>query len=147
VPSDLALKTMNAVHRVLIRFTAGRKGWTFSNMPVIALTTIGRKSGLPREVMLTSPLQEDGSYVVVASRGGDDRPPVWLLNLTSNPAVEARVAGGPKQHMRARVATPDERSRLWPRVVADHAMYSGYQTKTDRVLALVLLTPSDLAAR
>jgi deazaflavin-dependent oxidoreductase (nitroreductase family) len=110
-------------------------------MPVLELTTTGRKSGQPRSVMLTSPLQEGSTLVIVASRGGDDQHPAWFLNLRDNPDVEVAFKGGPKQPMRARVATPEERARLWPLVTADHKNYAGYQTKTQREIPLVLLEP------
>jgi deazaflavin-dependent oxidoreductase (nitroreductase family) len=139
MPSDLAFKTMNAFHRSLIKISGGRAGWTASNMPVLELTTTGRKTGRPRSVMLTSPVQEGMALVVVASRGGDDKPPAWFLNLQDNPEVGATLQGSPRQRMRARVATPEERIRLWPRVVADHKNYAEYQTKTTREIALVLL--------
>ena len=141
MPSDFALKTMNAVHRSLLKISGQRVGWNVSNMPVLELTTTGRKSGQPRTVMLTSPVQEGTTLVVVASRGGDDRPPAWLLNLQDNPDVEVALKGNGKQPMRARVATPEERRRLWPRVTADHKNYAGYQTKTTREIPLVLLEP------
>ena len=51
MPSDFALKTMNAVHRGLIKLTGGKVGWQVA-MPVLELTTIGRKSGQPRSVLL-----------------------------------------------------------------------------------------------
>jgi deazaflavin-dependent oxidoreductase (nitroreductase family) len=111
-------------------------------MPVLELTTTGRKTGLSRSVMLTSPLHDGATLVVVASRGGDDKPPAWLLNLRDNPEVEVALQGNPRQRMRARVATPEERRRLWPNVVADHKNYAEYQTKTDREIALVLLEPT-----
>lgn len=110
-------------------------------MPVLELTTTGRKSGQKRSVMLTSPLQEGSTIVIVASRGGDDHHPAWLLNLRDNPDVEVAFKGGPKQQMQARVATPEERARLWPLVTADHKNYANYQTKTDREIPLVLLEP------
>jgi deazaflavin-dependent oxidoreductase (nitroreductase family) len=139
MPSDFSFKVMNAVHRGVLRLTGGRKGWTTWNMPVIELTTTGRKSGLERSTMLTSPLQEGTTLVVVASRGGDDRPPAWFLNLQADPEVGVSLQGEPRRPMRARVADADERARLWPRVVADHANYAGYQTRTTREIPLVLL--------
>jgi deazaflavin-dependent oxidoreductase (nitroreductase family) len=139
MPSDFSFKVMNAVHRGVLRLTGGRKGWTTWNMPVIELTTTGRKSGLERSTMLTSPLQEGTTLVVVASRGGDDNPPAWFLNLQANPEVEVSLRGQPRRPMRARVADADERARLWPQVVADHANYAGYQTRTTREIPLVLL--------
>src|SRR5580698_9554703 len=132
MPTDFQLKTMNAVHRTLLTLTGGHFGWKFYGMPVVELTTTGRKSGQPRTVMLTSPVQEGGAYVIVASRGGDDQPPAWFLNLRDHPEVTVAIGGKPKQAMRARIATPDERGALWPRVTAAYKGYAGYQTKTER---------------
>lgn len=142
MPHDSVLKFGNAVHRGLLKLSGGRVGWNLSNMPVLELTTTGRKSGQPRTVMLTSPLQEGDTLVVVASRGGDDKSPAWFLNLRDNPDVEVALAGKPKQRMRAHVATAEERSRLWPLVTAEHKRYAGYQTKTSREIPLVLLAPA-----
>src|SRR5262245_51335762 len=108
MPSDFTLKTMNALHRGVLKLSLGHLGWKAGSMPVVELTTTGRKSGKPRTVLLTSPLQEGDATVVVASRGGDDQHPAWFLNLRDNPDVEAAVGGKAKQHMRARVATPQE---------------------------------------
>jgi deazaflavin-dependent oxidoreductase (nitroreductase family) len=141
MPSDLTFKVMNAVHRTVLKVTGGRQGWTVSNMPALELTTTGRRSGQPRTVMLTSPVQDGSSLVVVASRGGDDNAPSWYLNLCANPAVEVSLQGGPTVRMHARVASADERARLWPLVIADHSNYAGYQTKTQREIPLVLLDP------
>ena len=142
MPSDAGFKTMNLLHRLLLKFSGGRAGWTAMDMPVLELTTTGRKSGQPRSVMLTSPLQEGSVLVVVASRGGDDQAPAWLLNLQQNPDVGVSLQGQPAQRMNARVASPVERERLWPLVVADHQNYAGYQTKTSREIPLVLLEPA-----
>ena len=97
MPSDFQLKMMNAVHHGLLTISGGRIGWNVAKMPVVELTTTGRKSGQPRTVMLTSPLQEGTTVVVVASRGGDDRHPAWFLNLRDHPDVQVAMKGGPKQ--------------------------------------------------
>ena len=141
MPSDFQLKTANSIHRGLVKITGGRIGWHLAKMPVIELTTIGRKSGQPRTVMLTSPLQEGSAMVVVASRGGDPQNPAWFLNLRDNPAVEVAMNGKPKQPMHARAATPEERARMWPKIAADFKNYADYQTKTDREIPLVLIEP------
>ena len=65
MPSDFMLKTMNTVHRTLLKVSFGKVGWNAGSMPVLELTTIGRKSGQPRSVMLTSPFQEGDSLVIV----------------------------------------------------------------------------------
>ncbi len=135
------MNIMNRVHRALIWLTRGRVGWHLSGMPMLELTTTGRKSGEPRSTMLSSPMQPGGSYIVVASRGGDDKHPAWYLNLVANPSVEVVYQGGPKQHRTARVSTADERARLWPQITSDHQNYGEYQTRTDREIPLVFLDP------
>jgi deazaflavin-dependent oxidoreductase (nitroreductase family) len=122
--------------------SGGKAGWTTASMPVVELTTIGRKSGEPRTVLLTSPVQEDGTIVVVASRGGDDQNPAWLHNLRANPQVQVVFKGQPEASMTARVADEAERARLWPKVIAVGKQYAGYQQKTEREIPLVLLEPA-----
>ena len=91
--------------------------------------------------MLTSPVQEGDTFIIVASRGGDDTHPAWFLNLRDRPDVEVSVKGGPKQKMTATVVDAEERERLWPEAVAAYKGYASYQNKTDRVIPLVRLTP------
>lgn len=141
MPSDLQLKIMNAGHRALLTLTGGRIGNRIFGMPSLELTTIGRKSGTPRKVMLTAPIVDGDTIVVVASRGGDPTHPAWYLNLRDNPDVEVSLQTGPARPMTAHIATPEERAKLWPRVVAGYRGYGDYQTKTDREIPLILLTP------
>jgi deazaflavin-dependent oxidoreductase (nitroreductase family) len=142
MPSDLQLKAMNTVHRGLLRLSGGRLGWRTAGMMVIELTTTGRKSGQPHTVMLTSPVQQGDAIVVVASRGGDDHHPSWFLNLNADPDVDVVVGGKAKRSMRARVANPEERAALWPKVTAAYRGYAGYQAKTAREIPLVMPEPA-----
>ncbi|HKA83233.1 MAG TPA: nitroreductase family deazaflavin-dependent oxidoreductase [Acidimicrobiales bacterium] len=141
MPSDVFFKGMNSVHRAVLKVTGGRFGRDVAAMPVVELTTTGRKSGRPHTVLLTSPVRDGDAIVVVASRGGDDHHPAWFLNLRANPDVEAKVGKESSRKMRARVAEPDERARLWPEVVAKYKGYGNYQAKTQREIPLVLLEP------
>ena len=141
MPSNVTLKTINVVHRTILKISGGRVGTRTGGMPVVQLTTIGRKSGQPRTVILTSPARVGDAFVVVASRGGDDRHPAWFLNLENDPHVQVAVQGAPSQPMLARAATAQEREELWPQIVAEYTNYAGYQAKTDRVIPLVLLEP------
>ena len=141
MPSDAFFKVANTLHRGLIKVSGGRVGRDLMKMPVLELTTTGRKSGQKRSVMLTSPLQEGDAFVVVASRGGDDTHPAWFLNLRDNGVVEVSIKGAPRKPMRARVANADERARMWPKITADYTNYADYQTKTTREIPLVLLEP------
>ena len=142
MPTDMQLKAMNAIHKGLLKISGGRIGWKTGGMPVVELTTTGRKSGQRHTVMLTSPVQEGDAIVIVASRGGDDHHPAWFLNLRDHPDVDVVVGGKPKQAMRARVASAEERARLWPKVTSAYKGYGNYQTKTKREIPLVLLEPA-----
>lgn len=144
MPSDFSMRAMNGIHRFAMAVTGGRLGWNLGGMPVIELTTIGRKSGQPRSTMLTAPLVLDDAYVVVASRGGDDVHPAWFLNLRDNPAVEVVIEGRPKEPRIARIPNDAERAELWQRVTARYRNYAQYQTKTSRQIPLVVLEKPSL---
>jgi deazaflavin-dependent oxidoreductase (nitroreductase family) len=127
------------IHPVLLRLSGGRIGAKVVGMPVLLLTTQGRKSGRPRSCALTY-LAKDGAYVVVASYLGEPRHPAWWLNLEAHPDAEVEI-GGRKQRVRARRATGEERERLWKEVVAVNADYAEYQTRTTRDIPVVVLEP------
>ena len=141
MPTDFQLKLMNGIHRVALTLSFGKIGNRLLGMPAFELTTIGRKSGQPRKVMLTAPYTAGDTLAIVASKGGNDEHPAWFLNLRDNPDVEVAFPGEPKQKRHARVATPQERATLWPQVTGKYKNYAGYQTKTDREIPLVLLEP------
>ena len=141
MPSDLALKAMNTVHKAVLTLSFGKLGGNLLGMPAFELATTGRRRGAGRTSMLTSPYQEGDTLVVVASRGGDDQHPAWYLNLVADPDVEVTFRGQEPKKMRARVADAEERARLWPIITADHDNYAAYQKKTDREIPVVLLEP------
>lgn len=141
MPSDRSLRLMNRAHRLLLKLSGGRFGWVANGMPMLELTTIGRKSGDRRSTMLSSPMRMHGSYIVVASRGGDDTHPAWYLNLVADPHVEVVLQGEPARPFTARVATATEREHLWPQITSKHPNYAGYQKRTDREIPLVFLDP------
>ena len=76
-------------------------------MPVLELTTTGRKTGRRRAVMLTSPIRDGDALVVVASRGGDDRSPAWFLNLRRGSGGLVALQGTAPVPMQATVADPE----------------------------------------
>jgi deazaflavin-dependent oxidoreductase (nitroreductase family) len=108
-------------------------------VPTLLLTTTGRKSGNA----LTLPLifgRSGPNYVVVASKGGAPTHPSWYLNLQANPQVRVQVKGE-KFTARAHTADAAERAALWPKMVEIYGPYEQYQTKTDRQIPVVVLTP------
>jgi deazaflavin-dependent oxidoreductase (nitroreductase family) len=137
---DMMMRVVTGFHQAVFRASNGRLGNRGYGMPVLQLTTTGRKSGKRRTTMLTSPVQHGATVVVVASYGGDDRHPTWFLNLRDDPNVEITMHGQTRA-MRARIASPEERADLWPRVVAAHRGYAQYQERTDREIPLVILEP------
>jgi deazaflavin-dependent oxidoreductase (nitroreductase family) len=108
-------------------------------VPTLLLTTTGRKSGNA----LTLPLifgRAGPNYVIVASQGGAPTHPAWYLNLQANPEVRVQVKAE-KFTARAHTAEGTERASLWPEMVNIYGPYEQYQTKTDRQIPVVVLTP------
>ena len=108
-------------------------------VPVILLTTIGRKSGKARTVPLLY-LRDGSDVVVVASQGGMASNPAWYLNLSANPDVTIQE-GSATAVMRAREATDTERARLWPQLVEIYADFDTYQGWTDRKIPVIICQP------
>jgi F420H(2)-dependent quinone reductase len=138
------LRRMMGAHELVYLATDGLIGHRFPGFPpVLLLDHVGAKSGIRR----TTPLAyiEDGDDVVlVASKGGHPRNPAWFHNLRANPDTTVQI-GSERRAVRARVAGPDERARLWPKVVAAYAGYRGYQERTQRQIPLVILEPRRLS--
>ena len=105
--ADFGFKFMNAAHRVVLRLSGGHLLSNPFGMPAVELHTIGAKTGLPRATMLTSPVHDAERVVLVASKGGADRNPLWLGNLVAHPEVELTIKGVTTK-MLARVASPAE---------------------------------------
>lgn len=109
-------------------------------LPTLLLTTIGRKSGEPRPLPLIYGEAGD-SYVIVASKGGMPKHPIWFLNLEAQPECDLMV--GPKAvRARARVAEGEEREKLWKHMVEIYPPYEDYKKSAgDRVIPVVVLDP------
>lgn len=104
------------------------------------LDHVGAKSGTLR----TAPLLyvRDGEKVVlVASKGGYPKHPAWFHNLKANPETTVQV-GGERIPVRARIADPEERERLWPLAEQAWHGYRTYQQRSQgREIPLVILEP------
>jgi deazaflavin-dependent oxidoreductase (nitroreductase family) len=137
---DVKFRLMSGFHRIVFDLSKGRLANRGAGMPVLKLTTVGRKSGARRTTMLTSPICDGDTVVLVASKGGDARDPAWFLNLRDHPDVEVTMHGRTRT-MRARVASVEEKAALWPRVVAVHPGYAKYQQRTKREIPIVVLEP------
>lgn len=137
------MKAANVVHRALLTVSGGRIGSTVASMPVVKVTTTGRVSGKPRTVMLTSPVQQDDGWILVASKGGDDRDPDWYRNMVANPEIVLEPIGGDGPvTLTTRTLSADEKSALWPDIVAAYQGYQGYADGTDRDIPVVIAEPA-----
>ena len=126
------------LHVLAYRLSGGLVGRRVPGLPpMLLLDHVGAKSGKRR----TTPLAyiDDGeAIVIVASKGGAPRNPAWFHNVLAHPDTTVQV-GSRRLAVRARVATAEERSRLWPRVVAAYDGYANYQQRTEREIPLVIL--------
>lgn len=137
---DLGFKTLSRTHRALLLVSRGRIGWKLGSMAAVELHTIGHSSGKRRSTMLSAPVYDDSRYVLVASKGGDDRHPQWYLNLVANPEIELTVKGRTIP-MRARTASREEKAELWPAIVGAYHGYESYQRKTSRDIPVIICEP------
>ncbi|HSQ00627.1 MAG TPA: nitroreductase family deazaflavin-dependent oxidoreductase [Candidatus Dormibacteraeota bacterium] len=125
------------VHPRLYRWSGGRIGGSLMGLPVLLLTTSGRKSGQPRTTALMY-LPRATDFVVVASVLGEPRHPFWWRNLEADPEATVLV-GRSRYAVRAREAVGAEREALWRLVVAKVADYEEYQARTTRRIPVVVL--------
>jgi deazaflavin-dependent oxidoreductase (nitroreductase family) len=120
--------------------SGGTRGTTLRDMPVIVLTSRGAKSGKIRKSPLMR-VEHDGSYAIVASKGGAPEHPVWYYNVVADPHVE--LQDGPvRQDMTAREVTGAEKATWWERAVAAYPDYADYQEKTDRQIPVFVVEPA-----
>jgi len=127
-------------HTIVYRATGGRIGHRLPGAPPsLLLDHVGAKSATKRTTPLTY-VRDGDNFVLVASKGGHPKHPAWFHNLRAHPDVTIQV-GSERKAVRARVATPEERARLWPKVVATYSGYAGYQERTEREIPLVILEP------
>lgn len=134
------LRRVTGGHTWLYRMTGGRVGHRIPGLgPMLLLDHVGAKSGIKR----TAPLlyvDDPPNVVIVASKGGYPQHPAWYHNLRANPDTMVQIGPGHRL-VTARVATPEERKRLWPMAVATYSGYRDYQARTDREIPLVILEP------
>src|ERR1700721_1351569 len=138
--TDLFLKWMARINSWMYRRNGGEGlGGTMQNSPVALLTTTGRKTGEPRVSPLLY-LREGNRVILVASRGGSDKHPLWYLNLKANPKVSVQIKDEVLQ-LQARDATEEEREAYWPKLDAMYPSFGDYRSWTDRVIPVVICDP------
>jgi F420H(2)-dependent quinone reductase len=140
MPPKIIWSLFVGLYTFLYRITGGMIGGRMAKLPVLLLTTTGRKSG-KRRVRPLGYLEHDGGYVIIGSNGGTDSHPAWYYNLKANPSATIQIKDR-KFPVVAEVIEGEERNRLWDQLVRVSAQYGGYQKNTARIIPLVLLRPA-----
>jgi F420H(2)-dependent quinone reductase len=137
----IGIKWMSKAQTWLFKKSGGKLGSTFlRGTEVGILTTVGRKSGQPRDSPLLF-LQEGSRIVLVASQGGRATDPMWYLNLKANPHITFQTKAG-RYDLVARDATDAEREQYWPKLDAMYADFANYRSYTTRRIPIVICDPA-----
>jgi F420H(2)-dependent quinone reductase len=138
-PARLAWKLGSGAHAGVYRATGGKLFGRMGKSPILLLNTVGRKSGKKR----TSPLlyvMDGEDFVIIASKGGASAHPAWYLNLMANPEATVEI-GDREVQVEADEADPEDKTRLWQKMVEMYPAYDAYQEKTEREIPLLVLRP------
>lgn len=130
------------LHVWLYRRTGGRIGgriFLLGRQRIALVDHVGARSGAHRTVALLG-LADGDDLVIVASKGGHPRNPAWFHNLRANPDTTVQI-GAERRAVTARVASPQERSRLWPLLVDLYPSFADYQRRAEREIPVVILEP------
>ena len=142
LPPRWVIRGAWAIHRALYSLSGGRVGLgrpTTKAYGTLRLHTTGRKSGAERVAMLG--YFEDGpNLFTLAMNGWGEPEPAWWLNLQANPDATVELPDGPRD-VTARVATGDERSRLWSEIAQRSPNLDGYAARRSRETAVVVFEP------
>ena len=144
-PPPWFVHTAWRVHRALYRLSGGRFLWTTSNKRgwgALRLTTIGRKSGQERSVIIGY-LEDGPNLVAIAMNGWDEGHPAWWLNLEAHPDAVIRLPHQQPRLVRAHPSAGEERDRLWQRWVAVDPRLDGYAGRRSTETPVVVLEPRD----
>lgn len=136
-PADLSL--LGAEHVRVYRETNGETGYLWNGVPILLLTSKGRRTGEPRTIpIIFTPY--DKSYVIMASKGGSPTHPKWYLNVLAEPRVQVQVKAE-RFAVVARTAESPERELIWAEALKSWPNYAVYQSRTTRRIPVVVLDP------
>jgi deazaflavin-dependent oxidoreductase (nitroreductase family) len=133
---------LTRLHAAAIRLSGGRIRRSFlftGGMPILVLTTVGRKSGRSRSTPVGY-LRQGNGFAVLASNAGSDRSPAWWLNLQADPKAEV-LAERTQCAVIARRASTAEEASLWAEFARRNPGFDEYRNLTERHIPVVLLEP------
>lgn len=138
----LCLPLITGIHRFIFEKSGHRMGWGAAGFQFLVLENIGRKSGLVRQTPLLF-VPHQGTWLVAASNAGQDKDPVWWLNLCAHPDIFIRTKQG-RTAVHARRATLPEEEKLWAVMIEVMPWFQNYRAGTSRTIPLVILEPREV---
>ncbi|MGI9520800.1 MAG: nitroreductase family deazaflavin-dependent oxidoreductase [Hyphomicrobiaceae bacterium] len=112
-----------------------------TGLPCIIVTQVGNKTGAVRKVPLMR-VKDGERYILVASKGGAPKNPVWVYNLRADPNVEIRDETVVKKMQVREIIDVTERTCLWKIAVNAFPPYAEYQERTERTIPLFVAEPA-----
>ena len=137
VAADISLLGEDHVRVYLA--TNGETGYMWNGVPILLMTSKGRKSGQPRTIPIIFTPYGD-AWVIVASNGGATTHPAWYRNIEEDPNVQVQVKGD-RWEAKARTAPSSEREAIWAEAIKGWPRYDVYQSRTSRQIPVVVLEP------
>jgi deazaflavin-dependent oxidoreductase (nitroreductase family) len=133
------MRTVGTLSKQLYRWSKGRLMGKVRGVPVLLITTPGRKTGA-QHTTAVSYFEDDGRFVVTGSAGGSPSDPQWFKNLRH--ADQAVIEVGPRRiDVTVKIAGPEEHKILWNKLIAGAPFFAKYQTKVERQIPMAILTP------
>jgi F420H(2)-dependent quinone reductase len=125
----------------MYRRSGGKRMGRVRGMPVLLLTTVGRKTGKKRVTPVVY-IRDGKNYVIIAANNGAKEQPGWFWNLQDRSQTTIEV-GGTTVNVRAHQAGMEEKARLWPQLVEQSPFFEGYQKKAKRNIPMIILETTD----
>ena len=139
-PADVKISPEEWVAKQAERYESsnGAEGNDMNGSPCLLIDYLGRRSDEWHRTVLIYGRDGD-DYLIVASKGGADKHPVWFLSVRDNPEVHLRV-DGERFAARAEVLSAQDKARVWPHLLEVYPPYEDYQKKTSRDIPVVRLS-------
>ena len=131
------IKLFWQLHLKIYLWSKGRIGNVIRGLPILVLTTNGKRTGLTRQnALMYLPYGKD--FVVIASNLGDEKHPAWWINLKAEPTASVQIKDA-HYTVHAREAADNEREKLWQAIAEKNSDYEQYRTWTSRRIPVVIL--------
>jgi F420H(2)-dependent quinone reductase len=134
------VKMLLNAHAAMYRLSGGKLGGKMGPNSILLLTTTGRKSQQKRTIPLGY-FKDGENFVITASNAGQPQHPGWYFNLKNDPHATIEV-GKEKIDVTAEQADPEQKKRLWAKLISIAPQYDGYTRKTNRDIPMMILHPA-----